>query len=36
MHSGQISLPGGMFKKSDGDLSNTALRETKRRNRNLS
>lgn len=28
VHSGQISLPGGIFKKSDIDLSNTALRET--------
>jgi len=27
-HSGQISLPGGMFKKSDDSLSCTALRET--------
>jgi 8-oxo-dGTP pyrophosphatase MutT (NUDIX family) len=28
VHSGQISLPGGMFKKSDSSLSYTALRET--------
>jgi 8-oxo-dGTP pyrophosphatase MutT (NUDIX family) len=28
IHSGQISLPGGMFEKTDGALSNTALRET--------
>jgi 8-oxo-dGTP pyrophosphatase MutT (NUDIX family) len=27
VHSGQISLPGGMFKKTDGALSVTALRE---------
>jgi 8-oxo-dGTP pyrophosphatase MutT (NUDIX family) len=29
IHSGQISLPGGMFEKTDGALSNTALREAK-------
>jgi 8-oxo-dGTP pyrophosphatase MutT (NUDIX family) len=29
VHSGQISLPGGKYKESDGDLSETALRETK-------
>jgi 8-oxo-dGTP pyrophosphatase MutT (NUDIX family) len=29
VHSGQVSLPGGMFKQHDKILSNTALRETK-------
>lgn len=28
VHSGQVSLPGGMFKQSDINLRNTALRET--------
>jgi 8-oxo-dGTP pyrophosphatase MutT (NUDIX family) len=28
VHSGQISLPGGMFENSDGSLCHTALRET--------
>jgi 8-oxo-dGTP pyrophosphatase MutT (NUDIX family) len=27
VHSGQVSLPGGMFKEEDGSLLNTALRE---------
>lgn len=29
VHSGQVSLPGGMFKISDSSLQNTALRETR-------
>jgi 8-oxo-dGTP pyrophosphatase MutT (NUDIX family) len=29
VHSGQVSLPGGMYKLSDGSLRNTALRETR-------
>jgi 8-oxo-dGTP pyrophosphatase MutT (NUDIX family) len=28
IHSGQVSLPGGMYEDIDGDLQNTALRET--------
>lgn len=28
-HSGQVSLPGGMFKADDGNLSNTAMREAR-------
>ncbi len=29
VHSGQVSLPGGMYKEEDGTLMNTALREAK-------
>jgi 8-oxo-dGTP pyrophosphatase MutT (NUDIX family) len=29
VHSGQVSLPGGMFEEEDGSLMNTALREAK-------